>query len=340
MNDPLQNKAFQPPGLLEKFAQTFLGAQRPFDSLQIEITSHCIGSCNYCPHGQDGWEQTHMQPETFSRLWPVLRSARRAHLQGWGEPLLNPHFFEFQQFAQKAGCLTSTTTCGFNITPELAVKLARSGMDIIAVSLAGTDKAANSCRKNVPFERVCESLCNLRSAIDAEKSSMELHIAYLLLADRMESVAGLPELMEKYDADAAVVSTLDYIATPDQKELAITAQDSARLNRARELLEQASARATAMGKIIYFDLPGEPDSDNVICHENPQHCFYINADGFVSPCIYLNVQGNQEDRQVFGNVLDTEPVKIWKSLEYQTFRNQLDWGKPSGLCRRCPKRYA
>lgn len=333
MADLLQN--FRGPGLIERIAGAFFGRQLAFDSIQIEVSSHCGGKCDYCPHSRPEWRPKHMQPETFAKLWPALRSARRAHLQGWGEPLLNPHFFEFQKLAQKAGCQTSTTTCGLNITPELASKIAQSGMDIVAISLAGTDSASNACRANVPFERVCESLRIMRSAIESEKSGLELHIAYLLLADRMESVLGLPDLMEKYGVRTAVISTLDYIAAPEHRALAILPEDSAKLNQARELLEQT--QAAAKGKEIYFDLPGE--AGDIICHENPFRCFYVDADGFVSPCIYLNVQGDNE-RRVMGNVQEKSPLQIWQGLEFENFRNQLGLGNPGGLCSACAKRYA
>lgn len=340
MANPLQNPAFRPPGIIEKLTGAFLGRQLAFDSVQIEVTSHCIGACGYCPHSRSGWKPRHMTPETFSRLWPILRSCRRAHLQGWGEPLLNPRFLEFQQFARKAGCQTSTTTCGLNITPEMASNIAASGMDILAVSLAGTTQDANNCRVNVPFHRVCDSLRNIRAAIDAQKSPLELHLAYLLLADRMESALGLPDLMSEYGIDAAVVSTLDYIHRPDQMELAILPHESEKLNQAREILEEISAKAEEKGKIIYYDLPGAQSSENLACHENPHRSLYIDAEGNISPCIYLNVQGAPESRQVFGNVQEADPIEIWRGLDYENFRNQLKWGNPSPACRTCPKRYA
>ncbi|MBD5641718.1 MAG: radical SAM protein [Desulfovibrio sp.] len=339
MPDPLQNPAFRPQGMLERLAGMFFGRQQAFDCIQIEISSHCLGACEYCPRSQKGWRQTHITPEIFSRLWPVLRTCKRAHLQGWGEPLLNPHFFELQQFAQKAGCQTSTTTCGYNLTPELAGRLAASGMDTLAVSLAGTDEASNSCRVNVPFSRVCEGLRNAAAAIKAQKSPMELHLAYLLLADRMESALALPELMREYDINAAVVSTLDYIFKPEQASLAILPHESGKLNRARAILEEIGAKAEEKGRKIYYDLPGEQSGEDLVCHENPYRCLYVNAAGEISPCIYLNVQGAEERRQVFGNVLETDPIEIWRDLDYKNFRNQLKWGHPGAECRNCPKRY-
>lgn len=339
MANPLDNPEFRAPGLLENFLSALFGKERAFDTLQIEVSSYCNGGCDYCPQASPDWKKIHMEPDTFARLWPVLRNCKRSHLQGWGEPLLNPHFFEFEQFARKAGCQTSTTTSGRHISSDLARKLAQSGMDVLAVSLAGTDEASNSCRKNVPFENVCESLRTLRKALNAEKSAMKLHIAYLLLADRMDAVKALPELMEKYDIDASIVSTLDYLAFPRQKTLAILPHETEKLKRARELLENISSKAESMGRSIFYDLPGEQDEGHLLCHEYPDRSFYIDAEGNVSPCIYLNVQGKTEEKKIFGNIRDLTPPEIWRQPDYADFRNQLRCGNPSGLCLSCAKRY-
>ncbi|MDQ7785248.1 MAG: hypothetical protein RDU20_20350, partial [Desulfomonilaceae bacterium] len=66
------------------------------DWIQVEVTSHCNAECVYCPHAvsKRSRHQTHMSMDTFEKLLPFFRRTAHVHLQGWGEPLLHPRFFE------------------------------------------------------------------------------------------------------------------------------------------------------------------------------------------------------------------------------------------------------
>ena len=116
---------FSGPGFWETVKETFLGVRRPFDCLQVEVTSRCPGRCTYCPQTvlRQQWLARDMDWDTFVPLWPLMRRASRVHLQGWGEPLLNPLFFDMVALARKAGCDVSTTTSGLLMTPELARRI-------------------------------------------------------------------------------------------------------------------------------------------------------------------------------------------------------------------------
>ena len=241
-NDLLQNPAFRAPGLGERLRELFLGEKRPLDCVQVEVTSCCAGRCVYCPHTtQTGsWRSRHMPDEVFAALWPLLRRSGRAHLQGWGEPLLHPRFFDFAALARKAGCRVSSTSCGLHMDADLAARLVESGMDMLAFSLVGTDAASNAARAGVSFERVCEAIRMVRAAQRGRSGRAvsgenfpEVHLAYLMLADRIEAAAGLPRLMEELDVRMAVVSTLDYIAAPSQAVLAFAPEETDKIARAR-----------------------------------------------------------------------------------------------------------
>lgn len=342
-NDPLCPRNFKGPSFLEKLLGGVFGLERPFDCAQIEVTSACVGACVYCPHtAQAGyWHSRHLPPDIFAKLWPLLLKTKRAHLQGWGEPLLNPRFFDFQALAAKAGCLTSTTSCGMAMGEEKAEKLANSGMDLIAFSLVGTDEASNSPRAKVPFEQVCQSVATLRQAIDASEQAqpLEIHFAYLLLADRLDAVKKLPELMDRLNVEMAVISTLDYLAAPAHRELAFHPEDRDLIEKAREILQEAKAKADSYGRIIHFALPGHKQAEEG-CRENIGKCVYIAANGDISPCVYLNVPGNdpEEKRRVFGNIANQNPLETWNNPYFKSFRANLLAGKPEDVCLNCPKR--
>lgn len=358
--DPLANPAFRTPGFLERLREAILGVSRPLDCVQVEVTSRCAGRCVYCPHTTAAatWRSRHMPAEVFAALWPLLRRSSRAHLQGWGEPLLHPRFLDFVALARKAGCQVSSTSCGLRMDAELARRLAQSGMDLLAFSLVGTDEASNDARAGVPFARVCESVRLLRAAIretgrPRDGEALEIHFAYLLLADRVDAVKRLPALMDELDVDMAVVSTLDYLAQPGQAHLAFAPQERAKIDAARAVLEAAAAEAEARGRFLHFSLPGtEPLSgaDSGGCRENVIRSCYVDADGAVSPCVYLNVPDNGAGaatiasgvaarRRTFGSVPGEDPWTIWQKPEFAAFRAALAEQRPDTACLACPKRF-
>lgn len=359
--DPLADPSFRAPGFLERLRDAFLGVQRPLDCLQVEITSHCVGRCSYCPHttAASTWKSRHMPDEVFAALWPFLRGAQRAHLQGWGEPLLHPRFLDYISLARRAGCAVSSTSCGMRMDALLARKLAESGMDMLAFSIVGTDDASNDARAGIPFARVCESVRILRKAIreagrNADGNSLEIHFAYLLLSDRMDAARRLPALMDELDVEMAVVSTLDYLALPGHEELAFAPQETAKIAAARDMLESIAAEADSRGRIIHFALPGtEALGDAGGCRENIVRSCYVDADGKISPCVYLNVPDNNLDsteqasktlrtesrRRIFGDVRNESPWEIWKKQDFINFRKGLANNAPNAACLDCPKRF-
>lgn len=367
LHDPLANPAFRPSGFLERLREAFLGTQRPLDCLQVEVTSHCSGRCIYCPHTTAGttWHGRHMPDEIFAALWPLLKGAHRAHLQGWGEPLLHPRFLEYVALARRAGCAVSSTSCGLRMDADLARQLAASGMDLLAFSLVGTDEISNDARAGIPFARVCESVRLLRAAITetgrpVDGEPLEIHFAYLMLANRMEAARRLPALMEELDVEMAVVSTLDYLALPGQEHLAFAPQETEKIAAAREILESIAAEGEARGRIIHFALPGaQAVADANGCRENIARSCYVDADGRVSPCVYLNVPDNRlctetgadltevspaasrgdRRRRVFGDVRKETVWEIWNKPEFIAFRNALIRNAPDLACLDCPKRF-
>lgn len=340
------NPQFKAPGFLERLREAFFGSARFLDCIQIDVSSICPGACSYCPHATQraGWQARNMQLDTFASLWPLLRVAKRAHLQGWGEPLMNPLFFEFQALADKAGCQTSTTSCGLKMDEALAAKLANSGMDLIAFSLAGTDAESNAIRKNVPFDKVCQSIRLLRNAIDKSRvnQKLEIHIAYILLADRIRSVAKLPQLMADLNVDMCVVSTMDYLADSALQDLAFLPHETEKIAAARDVLKLAAEKAEQDGRLIYYSLPDDTMPDHGQgCRENVGRTLYVDATGQISPCIYLNLPNGRQEagRRIFGNAKSKNPLAIWQGEDFRYFRQQLLAGQPDAACLGCPKRF-
>ncbi len=313
-----------------------------FDCLQVEVSSRCHGRCSYCPHTTmlAQWQGRDMDMETFARLQPLMRRSLRVHLQGWGEPFLNPLFFAMVAQAKNAGCAVSTTTCGLNMDAHRAQEIVASGMDIVAFSLVGSDAASNAQRSGVDFDRVCQAIVSLRAARDTGRGLYpKIHLAYLLLASNIEALAGLPALMQRLGIDSTVVSTLDYLAAPSLARETFSSGDREMIERAAAALRQAAVEVDHLGLDFHYQFPRPIALENG-CRENINRSLFVSANGDVSPCVFVNLPADIADpnRRIFGNIHEKSPVEIWESDEYQIFRDRLGNQDPDIPCQNCPKR--
>jgi radical SAM protein with 4Fe4S-binding SPASM domain len=337
------DKKFREPGFWESIREIFLGTRRRFACLQVEVTSSCNARCIYCPHTtfRDRWQSRDMSMEIFDRLWPAMRVAFRVHLQGWGEPLINPHFFDMAALARKAGCAVSTTTCGLIMDDNLARKIVDSGIDIIAFSLAGTDADTNAVRQGANFNRVCRSISTLQQIRRARGGvHLEVHLAYLMLASAMGAVRGLPALAKNLGVHEVVISTLDYIPAPGFEQEAFGIGEKDKLSEAATILNETEAEDKKLDVGIHWSLP-RADAAGIECREKIADSFFVSSDGAVSPCVFLNlpIGTDYPSRHVFGNVKEQDVLEIRDSEKFRIFRERLASGDPAGPCRSCPKRF-
>lgn len=318
--------------------------RRLLDVAQIEVTSVCPGQCAYCPHVtmKEHWKSRHMEAQTYARLWPLLRESVRAHLQGWGEPFAHPHFLDMVALARRAGCFVSTTTCGLYMTEDFAHSLVESGLDIIAFSLAGTTAAGNdSLRQGVDFNQVLNSIRLLQKVRTARSGvHLEIHIAYLVLASRIREVRLLPELMRELGVHAAVVSTLDPNLVPDWAHEAYAPHEQDKVAVARAELDAAAQEASRLGLDFFYSLPGPTPRRG--CLEFADRTIFVDAEGSMSPCVYLNLPTTlpEPGRRIFGSCLEQDPILVWKSDAFSAFRARLLSDEPDSACLHCPKRFA
>jgi MoaA/NifB/PqqE/SkfB family radical SAM enzyme len=322
-----------------------------WDWIQVEVTSDCNAACEYCPRTayRDRWTSRTLPLETFRGLQPFLNRAAMVHLQGWGEPLLHPDFFTLIDLAKAAGCRVGTTTNGTLLDTGRITRLMDSGMDTIALSLAGTGPRNDRIRRGTRLERVLEAIQDLnREKKKRGSRKPAVHVAYLLLRSGIAEVSQLPFLLRDLGVDQVVVSTLDFTPRPELEAEAIRPSNQREYQELNGLLGEVSRTGESLGLPIHFHLP-HPQPTGRGCTENIERAVCVASDGSVTPCVFTNLSIPGEtvrlhgetrpySRLVFGNIGREALSEIWWKQEYVDFRKAPPSDTSVASCRECPKR--
>jgi MoaA/NifB/PqqE/SkfB family radical SAM enzyme len=333
----------QPKQLLSLFRHTF-------DWIQVEVTSHCNALCVYCPRTvfKESWQDQHLSLETFKKLEPVLSRTELVHLQGWGEPFLNPEFFEIVAFANRAGCKVGTTTNAMLLNEETIRKVIESGLDILAFSLAGTTESNDVIRRGTSLKKVLKAIEILRK--EKERKGImtpEIHVAYMLFRSGIRELGALPALLEGLGVSQVVVSTLDFVPTEELRNEAVIPATQKEYEKIRSALDRLVEAGREKGLNVHYHLVS-PEKRREVCTENIQKALCVSSDGAVTPCVYTNlrVSGTYYDlkgkrvsyeRMVFGNIHEKDVKDIWKENSYSAFRRSFCKKELAPTCQKCPK---
>ncbi|MGM0424010.1 MAG: radical SAM/SPASM domain-containing protein [Thermodesulfobacteriota bacterium] len=315
--------------------------------IQVGITTHCNGSCIYCPRTQyqGQWQSRHMDLELFSRFVSNLKKVELIYLQGWGEPFLHPDFWQMLELVKKKGFLAGCTSNANLLDTENLTRLVDQGLDVLALSLAGADAQTNDrIRQGTSFRQVTktiEELQRIKARQGADKPS--LHLAYMLLRQGLEDLDQLPGLFLDLGLDHVVISSL---SLPLSKELERQAWLADSPQEYRELkakmAEIFSSRQLADKVFVNLYNPFHKAGE---CAENVQKALCLSPEGRVSPCVFTQIpvqgtaaywhQGREYILQQvdFGDVQVQDLKSIWYSKEYRQFRRKQDLE----MCLRCAK---
>jgi len=349
--------------------RSWLDRMAPFhlDWLQVEVSALCQGRCLYCPVSLLSGRRAGglMALETFQRLEPFFSSTDLVFLQGWGEPLLHPRFWEMARRARAAGARVGFTTGGALLDEANRRALLESGVEIMGVSLAGaSDEVHDHFRPGNPLDLLDVNLKRLKVEKGRSGEGLpDLHLAYLLLAGNLRDLPRVVDLAERWGARQIVVSHLSLVLSTALEEDALPARPDA-WPRVQAVLEEARERAGARGIGFHAYSPGAEEAPQPACTENVLGSCFVSARGDVSPCVMTNLGletgGGAEAAHcfrgrvipllplVFGNVGDRSLREIWHSQAAREFRQAFGtriegaFREGRGLpepCRHCYKLY-
>lgn len=191
----------------------------------IEVAARCNLRCQMCPitvdprytpgSGRPGL----LTPEQFERLAPVFPTLQRAHLFGLGEPMLNPHLFDYARRLSEEGVEVWTTTNATLIGPEEAERFFEAGFARVSVSIDGaTRETYERIRVRASWEDVLRGLRAL-GEVRRRHGRPQLTLTMVGMASNLHEVPRMVELCHEVGGEALFVEVLYNWSHPQLEEV-------------------------------------------------------------------------------------------------------------------------
>lgn len=319
--------------------------------LQIEPVGQCNLRCRMCPI-EFRPESAHGQPpatmdfDLFVRLLDQFDGVAELQLQGLGEPMLHPRFFDMVEVATRRGLRVSTNTNLTLLTEARAARCVTSGLHYIHVSIDGATAATyEHIRVRARFAKVMRNLSRLMHA-KAQAASSLPHVRWVMvvmrhnlheLADvvRLAAEHGIDEIHVQHLCHDFAESTLPAQYLPMRHF--VDEQSLLREDAARVAMHFDAARGEAAARGIDLRLPQTqprphpPGTPGRARCDWPWTGAYLSWQGLAMPCCMVATP----DRASFGSMARDGVAAVWNGNEATTFRDRLDSDDPPEICRSC-----
>ena len=318
--------------------------------VQIEPVGECNLRCKMCPiqfrtDGQGGGPSAFMSFDIFRRLIEQFHDVTELHLQGLGEPLLHPRFFDMVGFAAQRGIRVSTNTNMTVMTDARAAECVRSGLHTMHVSLDGANAAVyESIRVRARFDKVLRNLRRLMKAKASAGALPHVRLVAVLMRQNLDELPDLVRLASEEGAESLSVQQLCHdfgeASLPERykpmrvfiDEQTLPGEDRAHVDA---VFDRAQSEARRLGIDLRLpnieprthaaDVPGRTRCDW------PWRGSYISYDGKAMPCCMVATP----DRINFGDMARDGVAAVWNNDAYTGFRERLSSPVAPEVCRSC-----
>lgn len=321
------------------------------DYIQLEPVGQCNLRCQMCPiqfrsDGPPHGPPAFMAFETFTRLVDQFEGATELHLQGLGEPMMHPRFFDMVAYAVAKGMRVTTNTNLTLLNARRAAQCVTSGLDCLHVSIDGaTAETYEGIRVRARLGRVLRNLDLLLAARRETGSERpHLHLVMVVMRRNLHELPDLVRLAHQWEMAEIFVQHLCH----DFGESSLPAhyrpmrefvQEETLLEEDPQRIEHyfGAARAVAHTLGVKLRLPRPRPRLHPPGTPGPERCnwpwrgAYLSYQGYAMPCCMVATP----DRINFGNMAEHGVAETWNGPAYQSFRDRLDSDDPPEICRSC-----
>lgn len=313
--------------------------------VQIEPVGHCNLRCRMCPVRYREARNALLPWDDFVGIVDGLPALSELHLQGLGEPLMHPRFFDMTDYAVARGVAVSVNTNLSLLTARSAMRFARSGMTTIYVSVDGaTASTYEWIRDGGRFERLERNMLRLRDAIDRHGGGPRVAVTAVVMRENVDELADLVVLAARWGVRAVNVQHLchDFGEETLPERYApmrafVAAQTLVGHDPERVAAAFARARAAAARHGVALRLPRVVPVAHASDTPGRERCDwpwrgpYVAYDGTAMPCCMVATP----DRAALGNVIAEGVDAVWNNPAYEDFRRRLGSADPPEICRSC-----
>jgi MoaA/NifB/PqqE/SkfB family radical SAM enzyme len=319
--------------------------------VQIEPVGQCNLKCTMCPiqYRRDGppyGPPAFMDFDRFTDLVNRFITLEELHLQGLGEPMMHPRFFDMIEYAARRGVKVTTNTNFTLLTPRRAERLVRSGLDSLHVSIDGATAATyEAIRPPGKFDRL---LRNLRLFNDTRRRigspRPRLQVVTVVMRRNLHELPAIVRLAAESGAGEHFVQHLCHeygeMQLPDQYRamrdfVAVETLAAQPPHEVGAVFDEARREAARLG--IDLRLPNTTPRHHPAGTPGRARCSwpwtgaYVSYDGLAMPCCMISTP----DRFNFGSMAERGVEAVWNGEGYRKFRERLDSGDPPDICRTC-----
>ena len=319
--------------------------------LQIEPVGQCNLRCQMCAiqFRQDGppyGPLAFMDFDEFTRLVDQFTDLEELHLQGLGEPMMHPRFFDMVTHAANKGVTVSTNSNLTLLNERRAAACVTSGLARLHVSVDGaTAEMYERIRVRSRLAKVVRSLGLLRDARKRlDSSSPRVQMVTVIMRQNLPELPDLVRFAAEWEMDRLWVQHLchdfgEELLPTHYRPMRDFVQEQTLLEEDPDRVAHFFGEARLVAEMLGVDLrlprtqprphpPGTPGRKRCSW---PWDQAYVSYQGLAMPCCMVSTP----DRKNFGNMLDAGAREIWNDPSFATFRDRLDSDDPPDLCRSC-----
>jgi radical SAM protein with 4Fe4S-binding SPASM domain len=281
-------------------------------TVSVELGNHCNLKCPECINGsgqmkrERGFMDIALFEKIIAELEPYLFNI---NLYFQGEPMMHPDFFSFLDHSGSTHSVVSTN--GHFLSVNNAIRLVKSGLNKLIVSLDGLDQAVYSgYRRNGDFEKVMEGIRSVSAERDRYGSLMKLEIQFLVNKHNEHQISEAQEFAREVKANLKL------------KSMQV-------LN-----IRDAGRWMPASRKFRRYE---RNDGNYTVRNSLPDRCLrawlnpVVTWDGKVIPCCF-----DKNAEFVMGDLNESSFEEIWNNKVYREFRQMILSGrKYVPICRNC-----
>lgn len=319
--------------------------------IQIEPVGQCNLRCTMCPiqfrhDGPPYGPLAFMAWDTYTRIVDEFTTLEKIHLQGLGEPMMHPRYFDMVEYAASRGIQVTTNSNLHLLNPGRAQSCVESGLDVLHVSVDGaTPEVFDKIRVRGDLNKVIRNLELLLEARQkAASATPHLHMVMVIMRQNLHELPDLVRFAHQWQMEELFVqhlahdfqeSTLPAEYLPMRQyvtEQTLLNEDIGRINH---YYGEARAAAEALNVVLRLPRPrphlhpeGTPGRQRC---DWPWTGMYISYDGYVMPCCMTATP----DRINFGNIREQGVEAVWNSEALEAFRGQLDSDDAPEVCKSC-----